>query len=420
MIYIEIYNFLFLFFFIKIIIERIRGGIILEKLKEKKEREKEQHFLVRILPGILLCIVVMLLGIFGAELLGFLMIQMGMLSPESQTPVSGIFVAIIIGIILRNTFRLSNSFFYGISFSMKYVLRAGIILLGLRLSLLEALKLGAIGIPLIVACISAGLFITLYLTNKMKQSMRLGTLIATGTGICGVTAIMATSPVIKAKEDEISYAVANITIFGLTGMVLYPFLANFMFAADPIKAGLFLGTAIHDTAQVTGAALIYDQFFQTQEVVEIATVTKLTRNLFIIAIIPFVSYLFFKSSDRRGHENGNMEKALPKWYTFIPLFVIGFLILSFVRTIGDLTMENNGAAFGLISSNTWEGLYTNLSSFGTTYLLGMAMAGVGLSTNFKMFKGIGIKPFYIGFAAAIAVGAVSFVLIFLFGGLITV
>nr|WP_255783475.1 putative sulfate exporter family transporter [Oceanobacillus alkalisoli] len=321
---------------------------------------------------------------------------------------------------MRNTFRLSNSFFYGISFSMKYVLRAGIILLGLRLSLLEALKLGAIGIPLIVACISAGLFITLYLTNKMKQSMRLGTLIATGTGICGVTAIMATSPVIKAKEDEISYAVANITIFGLTGMVLYPFLANFMFAADPIKAGLFLGTAIHDTAQVTGAALIYDQFFQTQEVVEIATVTKLTRNLFIIAITPFVSYLFFKSSDRRGHENGNMEKALPKWYTFIPLFVIGFLILSFVRTIGDLTMENNGAAFGLISSNTWEGLYTNLSSFGTTYLLGMAMAGVGLSTNFKMFKGIGIKPFYIGFAAAIAVGAVSFVLIFLFGGLITV
>src|SRR5699024_8887605 len=139
--------------------------------------------------------------------------------------------------------------------------------LGLRLSLMEALKLGAFGIPLIVACISVGLFVTLFLANKMNQSMRLATLIASGTSICGVTAIMATSPVIKAKENEISYAVANITIFGLTGMLLYPFLAHLLFAEDAIKAGLFLGTAIHDTAQVTGAALIYDQFYQMPQVV---------------------------------------------------------------------------------------------------------------------------------------------------------
>src|SRR5699024_5661813 len=192
--------------------------------------------------------------------------------------------------IIRNTIGLTDIFSKGIFFSVNYALRAGIVLLGLRLSLLEALKLGALGIPLIVACISAGLFLTLYLTNKMKQSNRLGTLIACGTGICGVTAIMATSPVIEAKEDEISYAVANITVFGLTGMVLYPFLANFIFADDPVKAGMFLGTAIHDTAQVAGAALIYDQLYDVNKVVDVATVTKLTRNLFIIAIIPLVSY----------------------------------------------------------------------------------------------------------------------------------
>lgn len=247
--------------------------------------------------------------------------------------------------------------------------------------------------------------------------MRLGTLIASGTGICGVTAIMATSPVIKAKEDEISYAVANITIFGLTGMMLYPFLANFIFGDDPVKAGLFLGTAIHDTAQVTGAALIYDQFFQTEAVVEAATVTKLTRNLFIIAIIPLVSYLFYRNAGKNSEGTGT---ELPKWYTFIPLFVIGFLILSLVRTVGDATLENVGTAFGLFAPDTWEGIYTNLSSFGTTYLLGIAMAGVGLSTNFKMFKGIGIKPFYIGFTAAIAVGVVSVVMISLFGGLVVI
>ncbi len=368
-----------------------------------------------LLPGLILCFIVILIGIYGAELIGFTLIKSGLLSPESKTPVSSIFIAILIGILIRNTIGLTSIFSAGISFSVKYALRAGIVLLGLRLSLLEALKLGAIGIPLIVACISSGLFLTLYLTRKMNQSTRLGTLIACGTGICGVTAIMATAPVIEAKENEISYAVANITIFGLTGMVLYPFLGHFLFSGDSVQAGLFLGTAIHDTAQVTGSALIYQQFFDMKEVVDVATVTKLTRNLFIILMIPFVSYLYFRDSQQ---ELTNEKKELPKWYTFIPLFVIGFLLFAFLRTIGDATLENSGAAFWLLKENTWENFYTTASSFGTTYLLGMAMAGVGLSTDFKKFKGIGMKPFYIGFIAALSVGLVSMTAITLFGSLI--
>lgn len=381
--------------------------------------ENKSSYIVNLLPGLLISIVVMFLGIYGAEFIGYLLIKLNLLSPESKTPVSGIFVAIIIGIIIRNMFGMKDYFKSGISFAVKYALRAGIILLGLRLSLAEALKLGLIGVPLIVVCISAGLFITLYLTNKMKQSYRLGTLIACGTGICGVTAIMATSPVLKAKEDEISYAVANITIFGLTGMVLYPFLAHFLFAGDPVKTGLFLGTAIHDTAQVTGAALIYDQIFDMKRVVDVATVTKLTRNLFIIVIIPLVSYLYYKNSNANADAHVKKD-TLPKWYTFIPLFVIGFLFFALLRTIGDVTMTNSGTAFGFIPPSNWENIYTYGSSFGTTYLLGMAMAGVGLSTDFKMFKGIGIKPFYIGFTAAVSVGLVSFILIYLFGGFIEV
>lgn len=144
---------------------------------------------------------------------------------------------------------------------------------------------------------------------QRHQSNRLGTLIASGTGICGVTAIMAVSPVVKAKDNEISYAVANITIFGLVGMLFSPYLANTFFADNPIKAGLFLGTAIHDTAQVTGAALIYNQMYDIEKVVDVATVTKLTRNLFIIAVIPLVSYLFFKSG--KGVDN-EAEQILPK------------------------------------------------------------------------------------------------------------
>ncbi|MBO1913731.1 putative sulfate exporter family transporter, partial [Microvirga sp. 3-52] len=120
-------------------------------------------------------------------------------------------------------------------------------------------------------------------------------------------------------------------------------------------------------------------------------------------VIPIVSYLFFK-----GNKNQiKAEQTMPKWYKLIPLFVIGFLFLALIRTIGDLTVANTGSAFGFFSEKTWEGFYSSWSSFGSTYLLGIAMAGVGLSTNFSVFKGLGIKPFYIGMIAAVSVGIVS-------------
>ncbi|TWT25184.1 YeiH family protein [Planomicrobium sp. CPCC 101110] len=372
---------------------------------------------IGLIPGLIACFIIMLAGIYGAKGIGELLLATGVLPEGSASPVSGIFVAILLGILIRNTIGLPDLFKTGIGFSVKYALRAGIILLGLRLSLTEALKLGAWGLPLIVACISAGLFVTLYFTSKLNQSQRLGTLIATGTGICGVTAIMATAPVIGAKENEVSYAVANITIFGLVGMLFYPYLAHFFFAEEPIKAGLFLGTAIHDTAQVTGAALIYGQIYESPVVVDVATITKLTRNVFIIAVVPFISFLFFRSNSRNGQEKAG---TLPKWYKLFPLFILGFLFLAFVRTAGDATLSASGEAFGLFGSGAWESFYSFWSSFGSTYMLGLAMAGVGLSTNLKIFKGLGIKPFYIGFIAALSVGAVSLLLISLFGDLITI
>ncbi len=393
---------------------------VLKNNKAKLKESKRSGFRVAVknlLPGVIICLLMTVMGIYAANLIGKLIVYLNFLPKGSASPISGIFVTILLGIIVRNTIGLPNVFIDGVKFSLKYALRAGIILLGLRLSLMEALKLGAWGLPLIIACIASGLAVTLYITKKMNQSNRLGTLIACGTGICGVTAIMAVSPVVKAKDNEISYAVANITIFGLVSMLFYPTLANFFFSDNPIKAGLFLGTAIHDTAQVTGAALIYNQMYDIEKVVDVATITKLTRNLFIIAVIPFVSYLFFKNNKEVGNHD---KQELPKWYKLVPLFVIGFLLLSFVRTIGDMTSSQSGLAFGFLNQLSWEGFYTSFSSFGSTYLLGMAMAGVGLSTDFKMFKGLGIKPFYIGLIAALSVGIVSFTLVSIFGDLIKI
>lgn len=379
------------------------------------KKEKRSATITAIIPGIIICFIVMMFGIFGAEQIGRLLVALDVLPQGSASPVSGIFVAILIGIIIRNTIGLHTLFQQGVAFSVKYALRAGIVLLGLRLSLSEALKLGAWGLPLIVTCIASGLFITLYFTKKLDQSRRLGTLIAGGTGICGVTAIMAISPVIKAKDNEISYAVANITVFGLVGMLLYPYAAHAMFGDDPIKVGLFLGTAIHDTAQVTGSALIFSQIYDMDKVIDVATVTKLTRNLFIIAVIPFVSYLYYKQSNQQDG-----RQTLPKWYKFVPIFVLLFLGLSLIRTLGDVTLENTGQAFSLLARSSWERFYEFWSSVGSTYMLGIAMAGVGLSTDFSMFKGLGMKPFYIGLTAAITIGVISLTLVSLFGDFVQI
>lgn len=371
----------------------------------------QKNEVMNVIIGIILCILITQLGIWLADVLGKFFIKSNLLPAGSGNPISSIFIAIFLGIAIRNTIGLSHLFQKGVSFTTKYALRLGIIFLGLRLSLTEALKLGAWGLPLIIVCIASGLLITLYITKKLGQSRRLGMLIASGTSICGITAIMAISPVLKAKENEVSYAVANITIFGLIGMVLYPYLAHLLFAGDPVKVGLFLGTAVHDTAQVTGSALMYSQMYDMAKVIDVATVTKLTRNLFIIVVIPLVAVMFFKQ------DKGQTEE-LPKWYRFIPSFVIGFLAFALLRTIGDMTVLNSGSAFGILKPDNWQTFHESISSFGSTYLLGMAMSAVGLSTDFRMFKGLGFKPFYIGLTAALSVGIVSYIFITLFGNLI--
>lgn len=380
-------------------------------MNHRKHRSKISY-LRKVLWGTILCFVLIILGIYGADFLGRLFIYLDLLPEQSTTPISGVFIAILFGFIFRTIFGIHPVFKQGIAFTLKYGLRIGIIFLGLRLSLLEALTVGAWVLPLVICTISIGLFVTLFFTKKMNQSSRLGTLIATGTGICGVTAIMAISPVIRAKENEVSYAVANITLFGLAGMMIYPFLAHFIFQGDAVKSGLFLGTSIHDTAQVTGAALIYRDIFELERVIDIATVTKLTRNLMMVLVIPLLSFFYYRN-------NIDSPCEVPKWYQFIPLFIVGFLLLSFLRTLGDLTVLRTGFAFGLLSEGSWRAIYETLSSFGATYLLGSAMAGVGLSTDLKVLKNIGLKPLYIGLIAALSVGILSVIFISFFGHLIT-
>jgi uncharacterized integral membrane protein (TIGR00698 family) len=363
---------------------------------------------VVLLPGIAAAFVVMLAGFWLADLLGQGLL--GIIGLETKTPISGVPVAIVLGLLLRNLTPLPALLHPGLKFCVTTILRLGIVLLGLRLSAFDVLRLGAAGVPVVLAAIATGLIFVTWFNNKLGLPERLGTLIAAGTSICGVSAIVATAPAIKAEEREVAYAVANVVAFGLFGMLAYPYFAHAWLGSSE-TVGLFLGTAVHDTSQVVGAALTYRQMFEDDTVLRVATVTKLTRNLFLAAVIPLLTWMHV----RRSHAAvGTRPKA--KWSSYVPGFVLGFLAMAVIRTIGDYGVRSTGEAFGLLSSGNWAFITSGLSElWGSQIFLGTAMAGVGLNTSFGVFKGVGLKPFVVGLAGALAVGTVGLLMALLFG-----
>ena len=346
---------------------------------------------MNVIPGFLLALLLALGGEFlAAHLASALGLQKG--------AISGIMMAIVLGILVNNVARLPESLRPGIRFSVLRILRLGIVLLGIRLSIVEAGAIGLRALPVIIGTVVAAIAIVTYVSRRVGLTDRLGTLIGVGTSICGATAIVAMTPTIGAKEDETAYAVACITLFGVAAMLAYPFAAHWLFGGDPFAAGMFLGTAVHETAQVAGAGLVYQEAFGDPQALDVATVTKLVRNLSMLAVIPIMAVLYH----RRSSEGG----AAPKWYTMIPLFIVGFAAMSLLRTVGDMSER----AFGVFEPAQWKAIVNFLKQV-ATYCLAIAMAAVGLGTSIKGLRAIGLKPLMVGLFSALLVGVVSFTLV---------
>ena len=337
-----------------------------------------------VLPGIILALVLYSLSqgfnnIIGIELLGY-----------NKSPISTAMIAILIGIFFGNFFKVREIFQKGLDFSREYILKLGIIFLGIQLKPFEFLEFGKIAIPLILICIISVLIAIKLLIKILKIPTRMAYLISIGSTVCGTTAIMATAPVIKANKNEVSYAIANITLFGILSMLLYPYFANFYFDGNSLFTGLFLGTAIHETSQVAAAGLIYDQQFDSPETLNIATVTKLIRNTFLIIMIPLFAFLYNRGSTKE--KNYSIIKIFP-------YFVLGFVGMIILRNIGDQIF--------VINNNYIWNETINFIKFFSKIFLTMAMAAIGLSTNLTDIRNMGYKPFAVGFIAMLTVGVVS-------------
>jgi uncharacterized integral membrane protein (TIGR00698 family) len=344
-----------------------------------------------LLPGLAIALALAVVGRAASEAIGTNLLQL------ERSPISPILLAILVGLVIRNTIGLPSVYEAGVQLCLKRILRVGVALLGIRLSLGAMGTIGLAALPIVIGCIAAALLLVSWISRAVGLPPRLGTLIAVGTAICGNSAIVATGPVIHASEDETSYAVGTITVFGLLALVIYPFVAHEIFGGDPTLAGFFLGTAIHDTAQVAGAGLLYSQQYAAPETLDTATVTKLVRNLFMIVVIPIMALVYHRSNEDRA------TAQKPGFTQMVPLFVFGFVAMALLRTVGDLGEEPFA---GFLTSTQWEsgiGFFTTLSA----WCLTIAMASVGLGTNLKRLRELGFKPLVAGLAAALIVGGVA-------------
>ena len=302
-------------------------------------------------------------------------------------------ICILIAVFYTNLFNLPKNNQVVLNFILNKVLRIGIALIGIGLSFNQLFQYGLSSIILILFNIILVFIILILIGKILNISKKLLILISMGTAICGVTAVMAASAVTKSDKNETGYAVGVVTIFGLFTLLCYPYLANFLFKDNNIQVGIFLGTSIHDTAQVSAAALIHQETYNASETLNSSMTIKLIRNSFLIIMIPILALCFNDSKSE------NIQNTLKN---FFPLFVVGFLALSIIRTIGDFYfMESH------LNVN-WLNFILVLKEISKYFIL-LSMVALGLQIKFSNFKQLGLKPLIIGFVAALSVGVSSFI-----------
>ena len=351
----------------------------------------------RVVPGVLVAILLAIL----AKSLSDSIAQGAIGLPK--IPLSPVLYAVLIGMLWRNTLGVPAWTSDGLNWAMHRLLRTGIALVGLRLTLAGASAIALTALPVALGCLATALVAGIVISRLLSVPRRLGVLLAIGTAVCGCTAVVAMSPVIRAKHAETAFAVTCVVLFGCVAMLLYPWLAGHFFAHSPVHAGVFLGTAIHDTSQVIGSALIYSQQANAPDALSAASVAKLLRNLSIIVLIPAAAWLMRREEAREVEHDPPVDGAplrAPK-SSAVPFFVFAFILFVVVRTVGDGLFHPDAPV--------WHAV-VNAGQTASELFLVCGMTAVGLSVSFNDMWRIGWRPLAAGFLVATLVGLCSLAL----------
>lgn len=325
------------------------------------------------LPGWMLMLAVGVLAMFLSKL-----IVIG-----GKNPIEAAVMAILIGILLRNTGMLSPIFLPGIK-AFEKILILGIVLIGASLNFRNIGSQGANMLVIILVTMTISYFVIYFLGKIFKLPTGLAILLSVGTTICGGSAIAVTAPLIKAKEEETSYAIGTIALWGFGAIILYPKIAQMLGVTD-VNFGVFAGTAIHSTPQVVGAGFIFSDLAG-----KTATAVKLVRNCFMVPVAFLIAVWYANTVLRSQKKEGarvNVAKAFP-WFLF------GYFILAGMNTQGYFS-EEGVQAFNAAGK----------------FLILLGLAGIGLNTAFSSFKRVGLKPLLIGFIGALFVAGCSILMI---------
>ncbi len=339
------------------------------------------------LPGWLL-----MLGITVVSLLISRVIVVG-----GSNPVEPAVLAIILGILLANVRTVPETLRPGIK-AFETPLILGIVLIGAGLDVADVLSQGAAMLTVVLGTMVIGFFSIFLLAKAFGLTERLSLLLSIGTTICGGTAIAVCAPLIESKEEETSYAIGTIALWGVIAMIAYPAIWRAVAPGTDATFGLFAGVAVQSTPQAVGAGFIFSELAG-----DIATAVKLVRNTFIapLAFLLAIWYAWWVRSGRCPDKAAptaeeNVEKV--NWIRGFPWFLFGYFLMVAMRSYGFFT----------------DVAIDSFTSWGKLLIL-LGMAGIGLNTRFSAFKGIGGKPLVVGVIGALILAAASLVLIRVMG-----
>lgn len=339
------------------------------------------------LPGIALTFLIVLLA-RAIEILPFWPFTVEGPSPH---PIDRMILAILIGMAINHLSTLSERWKVGIAFSTQKLLPLAIVLMGARLDFNMILAISWKALWINIVCVSFAFLLTVKLCNWAKINQKVGILVGIGTAICGGSAIVAAAPVIRADATETSLSVTTITLFGILAIFFFPILGHFL-EFNETQFGIWAGTAIQALPQVVAAGFAFGE-----SAGEISLLVKLVRILLLAPFILCLS-LWYNKSQKATNE----ESKKNSWQTYLPPFVIGFILMAILSTCG-----------WVVDIPIGDEVYSTKKILTTvsTFLITMAMAGVGLGSNLKGVVKTQVTVLGAGFAAATILSVVSYILI---------
>jgi uncharacterized integral membrane protein (TIGR00698 family) len=290
-----------------------------------------------------------------------------------QHGLSALTIAIALAMVLGNTayVHVAPTAAPGVAFSKQFLLRAGIVLYGLRLTLQDISHVGVPGVVTDTLVLGSTFALAWYLgTRWLGLERRTALLIGAGSSVCGAAAVMATEPVVRARPEELTVAVATVVVFGTIAVFLYPALFALNLHWHVIDGGargfgIYAGSTIHEVAQVVAAARS-----SAPDAADSAVITKMVRVMMLAPLLVGLSAYLGRSGDAVQSQAGRASRRIS-----IPWFAVAFL--------------------GVVIINSFVALPPNLLRLNNqldTVLLATAMASLGLTTHVSAIRHAGTRP----------------------------